>query len=216
MNGAHLATGRNETGDPNLRAERAKNIEFAINYASDRLFASLAVYENQIDNYIFLQDTTVKEDGLIVAKYEQRDAQFTGYEFEFGGNMEINGGVLTLSYGLDSVSAEFSDDSNVPRINPSRSIYTAAYAKNLWDLSLVLKDVDSQKDTATLEDATDSFSMLDFQASNQFQVSDDLALNVALFGSNLLDEAARNHSSFVKNQVPLPGRSYGLKIYATF
>ena len=36
-------------------------------------------------------------------------------------------------------------------------------------------------------------------------------LKVTLFGNNLLDEVARNHSSFVKNEVPLPGRNYGLK-----
>jgi hypothetical protein len=27
----------------------------------------------------------------------------------------------------------------------------------------------------------------------------------------MLDEVARNHSSFVKNEVPLPGRNYGLR-----
>jgi iron complex outermembrane receptor protein len=216
MNGAHLATGRNEVGDPNLRTERAKNVEFTMDYDSDALFASLAVYENQIDNYIYLQDTAATEDGLIVAAYQQQDAEFRGYELEFGGNIELNGGVLTLSYGLDNVSAEFSDNSNVPRINPSRSIYSASYAKDLWDLSLVFKDVDSQKDTAMFEDATDSYSMLDFRVSNRIQLSSDLALNVSVFGSNLLDEAARNHSSFVKNQVPQPGRSYGVKVSATF
>ena len=216
MNGAHLATGRNEVGDPNLRTERAKNVEFTMDYDSDALFASLAVYDNQIDNYIYLQDTTATEDGLIVATYQQQDAEFRGYELEFGGNIQVNGGVLTLSYGLDNVSAEFSDNSNVPRINPSRSIYSASYAKDLWDLSLVFKDVDSQKDTAMFENATGSYSMLDFRVSNRFQLSSDLALNVSVFGSNLLDEAARNHSSFVKNQVPLPGRSYGVKVYATF
>ena len=36
-------------------------------------------------------------------------------------------------------------------------------------------------------------------------------LNVSIFGKNLLNEVARNHTSFVKNEVPLPGRNYGLK-----
>ena len=58
--------------------------------------------------------------------------------------------------------------------------------------------------------------MLDVRASNIFTITDDLALNVSLFGSNLLNEIARNHSSFVKDEVPLPGRSYGLKFYAAF
>jgi iron complex outermembrane receptor protein len=32
-------------------------------------------------------------------------------------------------------------------------------------------------------------------------------LKVTLFGRNLLDEKARNHASFVKDQVPLPGKN---------
>ena len=58
--------------------------------------------------------------------------------------------------------------------------------------------------------------MLDIRASNAFALTNDVTLNVSLFGSNLLNEIARNHSSFVKNEVPLPGRSYGLKFYAAF
>ena len=41
-------------------------------------------------------------------------------------------------------------------------------------------------------------------------------LKVSLFGRNLLDEAARNHSSFVKDQVPLPGKNLGVKFNLTF
>jgi iron complex outermembrane receptor protein len=41
-------------------------------------------------------------------------------------------------------------------------------------------------------------------------------LRVSLFGKNLLDEAARNHASFVKNEVPLPGRNYGIKFNLTY
>jgi iron complex outermembrane receptor protein len=32
----------------------------------------------------------------------------------------------------------------------------------------------------------------------------------------MLDEIARNHSSFVKNEVPLPGRNYGLRFNLNF
>jgi len=39
---------------------------------------------------------------------------------------------------------------------------------------------------------------------------------VTLFAKNLLDEVARNHSSFVKDQVPLPGRNIGLRFNMKF
>jgi iron complex outermembrane receptor protein len=83
-------------------------------------------------------------------------------------------------------------------------------------MRVVFKDVESQTDVASYEDFTKGYSMLDVRASNIFTITDDLALNVSLFGANLLNEIARNHSSFVKDEVPLPGRSYGLKFYAAF
>jgi len=39
---------------------------------------------------------------------------------------------------------------------------------------------------------------------------------VTLFAKNLLDEVARNHSSFVKEQVPLPGRNIGIRFNFKF
>ena len=224
MNGAHLATGRYEIGNPTLETERAKSAELTLDFSSETLFGSVTVYINEIDNYIYLRDESEDEHeeheddhgGLILANYVQQDAEFTGYEFEIGRVFELGGGDLTLSYGLDSVSADFSDNSNVPRINPDRSIYKAAYARGSFDMSVVFKDVESQTDLASYEDFTKGYSMLDIRASNAFALTNDVTLNVSLFGSNLLNEIARNHSSFVKNEVPLPGRSYGLKFYAAF
>ncbi len=34
--------------------------------------------------------------------------------------------------------------------------------------------------------------------------------------NNLTDEVARNHSSYVKKEVPLPGRNYGVRFNLTF
>ena len=83
-------------------------------------------------------------------------------------------------------------------------------------MNLVYKDVDSQKQMATTEDTTAGYDMLGVRVTNAFELSDELTINVSVFGKNLLDEIARNHSSFVKNEVPLPGRSYGLKFNAQF
>jgi iron complex outermembrane receptor protein len=53
--------------------------------------------------------------------------------------------------------------------------------------------------------------MLDFSMTKAFRMDGAPTLNVSIFGKNLLNEVARNHTSFVKNEVPLPGRNYGLK-----
>ena len=224
MNGPHLATGRYEVGNPDLDTEKANSAELLLDYASDSFFGSFSIFTNDIDNYIYLRDETEAEHevhaddhgGLISANYLQQDAEFVGYEFEIGGVFAVAGGDLTLSYGLDSVSADFSDNSNVPRINPDRSIYTAAYSRGSLDASLVLKDVEAQTDIAANEEMTAGYTMLNLNITNVFTLSNDVDLTVSVFGRNLMNEIARNHSSFVKEEVPLPGRSYGLKFYATF
>ena len=224
MNGAHLATARYEVGNPNLESERANNVELTFDYTSNNVFSSLTVYRNEINDYIYLQDETEEEHeehedehgGLTLANYLQQDAEFTGFEFKIGTVLVIGDGNLTLSYGRDSVSAEFSSGGYVPRINPDRNLYKASYDRGSFGLDVVFKDVDAQTDIATGEDSTAGYEMLNVKASNTFALPGDLSLNVSVFAKNLLNEVARNHSSFVKNEVPLPGRNYGLKFSAVF
>ena len=58
--------------------------------------------------------------------------------------------------------------------------------------------------------------MLDTRITKTFNLRDNNELRVSIFGNNLLDEVARNHSSFVKNEVPLPGKNIGVKFNLTF
>ena len=53
--------------------------------------------------------------------------------------------------------------------------------------------------------------MLNAKLSRTIDFGGQGELTLSLFGNNMLDEVARNHSSFVKNEVPLPGRNYGLR-----
>ena len=58
--------------------------------------------------------------------------------------------------------------------------------------------------------------MLDARLTRTFDLSGKSELKVSVYGRNLLDEVARNHSSFVKNEVPLPGKNLGIKFNLTF
>ena len=153
---------------------------------------------------------------LIHANYIQEDAEFDGYEIEFGRTIDLGKGQLKLSFGRDVVNAKFSDGHNVPRINPSRNVYSLSYAQEDVVFKLDLKDVAKQNDFGEGESATDAYQMLDTRITKTFNLNGSSNLKVTLFGKNLLDEVARNHSSFVKNEVPLPGRNYGIKFNLTY
>lgn len=252
MNGPHMATGRLETGNPNLQSETSNNFDITFNYESGDFFAYASFYVNDVDNYITLQDELDGHDdhddddhgdehgdddhdddhgdehgdddhddhaehaNLIHADYVQEDAEFRGYEFEFGRTFRLGSGDLRLSFGRDDVNAEFSDGHNVPRINPARNIYSLSYVENDWVFKLSLKDVEKQDDIGEGESVTDSYQMLNTRLTKTYNLNGAGELKVSIFGSNLLDEVARNHSSFVKKQVPLAGRNYGAKFSYKF
>ena len=153
---------------------------------------------------------------LICSMYMQEDAEFDGYEFEFGKSFDMDSGVLNLSFGRDVVNAKFSDGHYVPRINPSRNVYAMSYERNNLVFKLNLKDVDKQRDIGEGESITDAYRMLDARLTRTFDLSGKSELKVSVYGRNLLDEVARNHSSFVKNEVPLPGKNLGIKFNLTF
>ena len=56
----------------------------------------------------------------------------------------------------------------------------------------------------------------DDYVTKPFSVNEKSSMKVTLFANNLLDDVARNHSSFVKGPVPLPGRNVGVKFNLTF
>ena len=232
MNGPHLATGRLETGNPNLKSETSNNFDITFNFDNGDYYGVASFYINDVENYITLMDEDDDHEdehgddhgdehgdehgNLIHANYVQENAEFDGYEFEFGRILSLGSGELTLSFGRDVVNAKFSDGHYVPRINPSRNIYSLAYTQDDLVFRLSMKDVDKQNDFGAGETATDGYQMLDTRLTKSFDMSGKSKLRVSLFGKNLLDEAARNHASFVKNEVPLPGRNYGIKFNLTY
>ena len=101
---------------------------------------------------------------------------------------------------------------NIPRIVPARNIITVSYSEDNLVARLTYKDVEEQNDIGEGETATEAYEMLDFSLRKTFVLNNQNKISLSLFGKNLLDEVARNHASFVKNAVPLPGRIYGLKL----
>ena len=231
MNGAHLATGRFEVGNVNLNSETSNNIDFTVNLNNGSFYAFATVFKNDVDNYIYLKDESEEEHeehdeeheeghddhgGLILANYLQQDAELDGYEIEFGNVIELASGELSLSFGRDEISGEFSGGGYIARLNPARNIFKVKYSQDDMSFGLVLKDVEKQNDISAEETVTDGYQMLNAKLMKSFDLGNQGKITVSFFGNNLLDEAARNHSSFVKNQVPLPGRNYGLRFNLTF
>ena len=66
------------------------------------------------------------------------------------------------------------------------------------------------------ETPTDGYQWVNFSLSQEIKTSESEAITVSFFAKNLLNKVARNHSSFVKDEVPLPGRNFGIKANYSF
>ena len=237
MNGEHLASSRYEVGDITLDTERSDNIDLAFNFDYHNFFGSASIYYNRVDSYIYLRDELEEEHeahmgaeheeehheaehvdhgGLILSEYRQQDAEFTGYEIEIGTRLTLPRGELELALGRDEVDAEFTNGGDVPRIVPARNMFTARYTVNDFSAKLLVKDVERQTRVAPGESTTDGFTLVNADASWSYGFTDSGRLTLTAFARNLTDEVARNHASFVKEQVPLPGRNFGVRVRLDF
>ena len=219
MNGEHAAVQRNEIGNPNMQAEEAQNIDLGLSFDNDVIYGSINFYQNDVDNYIYRKDSGVKGTGemkLEIANFVQKDAELDGYEIQVGTDFDFLNGNLGLTIGRDSVNGTFIDGSNIPRIVPARDIYTLSYTEDNLSVDIDLTEVNAQPDFGSDGDSfTAGFELLDLSISRSFPVEGVEDFKVVLFANNLLDEIARNHSSTVKNEVPLPGKNLGIGFRVT-
>jgi iron complex outermembrane receptor protein len=238
MNGEHLAIARYELGDANLDSERSNNIDLGLSYAADDWFANISVYLNRVDNYIYLQDEMDDDhgheeegheaeiheealdehdhEGLLMASYVQNDANFSGYEIELGRRFALAGGELEVRLQRDEVNADFAGGGDVPRITPARNVLAFDYTRGMTNGLLELQDIESQSTVADFETATDGFTLVNARLSHSVELGERAVLVISAYGRNLTDEVARNHTSFVKNEVPLAGRNIGIKARLSF
>ena len=223
MNGAHAAVQRFEVGNPNMQSEESQNIDLGLRFDNDVAFASINFYQNDVDNYIYRQDTGQTDtagsepSNLKVANFVQKDAELEGYEIEFGTTMNFYNGNLDLSVGRDQVEGTFKDGSNIPRMTPARVIYALSYEEDNLSVDMSLTNVKQQNDIGGVGDTvTAGFELLDLSIGRTMPVDGIEEFKVIFFANNLLDEIARNHSSTVKNEVPLPGKNLGLKLAIQF
>ena len=225
MNGPHLATRRFEVGNVNLNPEKSNNLDMSLNYSDGGIFAKYTVYVNNVNDFIYLLDESDEDHeeheeehgGLTLAEYLQNDAKFTGYEFELGNSYQLENGILTATVGLDAVEGKLKDSQMfVPRMMPKRRFMNLDYVSGDYSAGVSYKEVQPQDNVAEGETGTDGYRMLDLDASKSYDLGDGVTFRSSVFIKNLLDETARNHTSFVKNEVPLAGRNVGFKFRITF
>lgn len=215
--GPHVATGAFERGDPNLDKESSLGVDVSLRKTAGRFTATLNLFANRFDDYVFERFTGEEEDGLPVIQFAQEDAEFVGAEVEALVELfETDAGHLDLKLSADTVRAELSDSGEpLPRIPARRYGLGFSYHRERFRAYAEAQRVEDQDRVSENEMPTEGYTLVNAGASYRFFAGDQV-FDVVLTGRNLGDEEARLHTSFLKEVAPLPGRDLGLALRWSF
>jgi iron complex outermembrane recepter protein len=216
-NGPHIATRAFEVGDPDLRKERSLGVDLALRRKAGRFTGEVSVFTNRFDDYIYEAFTGEEEDGLAVVNFVQSDARFWGGEAEATVDLlHREPHHLDLEASADLVRAELRESGQaLPRIPPARFGAGLHYHNDRWNARVEARRVAEQDRIAPFERPTDGYTFVNASLGYRF-FAGRTVLDLLLRGTNLTDAEGRNHVSFLKDLVPLPGRDVRLGLRVLF
>jgi len=237
-NGPHFATANYETGNASLKQEKALSIEVATRYDKGPWSVEFNLFNAQFSDYIALvnrgdfwwsddintgfaaseTDPAIPAGATVIPVYQftQRDATFTGGEFSIKRDLFTAASFkFTGDAQVSIVNASFDGGGHPPRI-PPRSTTIGLTAENVkWTGRVEVQDSAKQKKVSDFETETDGYTFLNASlAFRPFGEEKDLTLRID--GRNLTDEEGRVAASFLKDELPLPGRDVRFTVSTSF
>jgi len=218
-----------------VKKEVSNNLDLTYRVQTEHLHANFSIFYNQIDNYLFQQNTGLEfidheekhegeelavdeheEEGLPIYVFSQQDAELYGFEADVDWHLNDN---LRVSAFTDFTRAKLthSNDENtdLPRIPSMRFGAELHWEQDNWHAELGATHYSKQNKIADFETPTDGYTLV--SASFNYYLSlDNTDLTFYLKANNLTNELARVHSSFLKDVAPLPARSFVLGAKVSF
>ncbi len=226
--GPHDATETFELGDPGADEERALGADLSLRGAWGPISGQLSLFGTRYRNFTFgrLTGTSRDEDGtqfddpdggeLRDLVYTQDDASFLGAELELSWALaELRGGKLALELQSDVVRARLASG-NVPRIPPFRCGAALVYGADRLSARLGFQSNAAQNDLADFETRTSGYTTVEGSLRLRIAGTRERPIDLTLSARNLTNQRARNHVSFKKEDVLLPGRDIRLGIHMRF
>ena len=241
--GPHDATFQFIIGDPNLDVEINRSVDLSLRRTAGRVTGFINGFYTSYDGFIDFNPTGQFEDGLQVFVYTPKNATFFGGEGRvdfhllpleltrssetsdaksvknviMGGQetTQKNPNDLYLRLQADYVHAEDSSGEPLPRITPFRYGISLNYESEHWLASIEGWRVDAQNRVAEFETTTSGYTFFNVSAGYKFQWGRTYNYVFAR-ATNLLDAEGRDHLSFLKEVLPLPGRGVVVGLRTTF
>jgi iron complex outermembrane receptor protein len=220
--GPHVATDVYEVGNRDLGKEQGFGLELELAKVRGAVSGSFSVYYNRFSSFIALQRNGYGPDLTASGgpDYSSGGAdELARYDFVsvpadfFGSEVKVNFqfvdtpvSKLGLEWYGDFVRASNTDTSEaLPRISPGRIGAALHGLESGWTWRLDATYHFAQNHTAPDETRTAGFTMVGASLTHPIKFA-QLDGQFTLRAINLLDQEARNASSFIKDALPMPGR----------
>ena len=232
-----------QIGNPNLKNETSLDLSSSIRFRNDMLNASISVFHNTINNYIFLYNAPnhplAPANAAFVFAHDQADALITGLELSVDSGV-FNWLLLSGSYSL--IKSEFTSGSwkegALPLMPPNRLMLGAKVLLPSFTLikspyiSIDVKFV-SSKNAAGIYEPFGQFDdgigpdiSFGVCSTNKYELVDlGFGFDLCLFNrpvsldftvTNLFDKVYRDFLDTYKGYALSPGRSVNAKINIPF
>ncbi|PBJ81809.1 hypothetical protein CMZ84_14060 [Lysobacteraceae bacterium NML93-0399] len=197
--------------------ETTRSADLKLRKVGGRVEFEVGVFHQNIDDYVFARlfgtdsETGVPHKFLV---YTAADATFNGLDGQVSFRLAP---AHQLTVFGDYVRASLrSEDDNLPRIPPAR-----LGARYQWTNGPYTADAEyyrnfSQDRIASYETETGGYNMVNGTLAYRLDLTARQQAEFYLRGTNLLNETAYVHTSFVKDQSPLRGRSLTMGLRYTF
>ena len=231
--GLHVATRSHEFGNPQLRHETANRVELGLHWHRGPLTLGASLYALDYRDFIYLADTGIEDGGVTARLWNQADSRFTGGELDLrwtvldndSGRWTLRGfgdvvrgrltgeGTQEVAFAVPHgdhahhYTAELPLSGDLPRIAPWRAGAELRWEGGAWRAGLGAIRHARQDRVAAHETATPGYTLVNANLAWHHDTASGQALELFVDGTNLLDEEARPHTSFLKDLAPLPGRS---------
>ena len=217
-----------------VKEEVSTNLDLTFRKFTGDWGYSVSFFYNQADDYIYQTSTGLialteheehdedeaveeehdehgDEEGLPVYYFQQADADIWGFEAETYVDFSDS---LRLTVFGDYIRTEVEDD-NLPRTPPMRFGSELSYVNDGLSADVGFTWYDEQNNVASFETTTDGYTLVNASVQYEF-ATQNIDWVVFVRGDNLTDEEARVHTSFLKDQAPLPGRNFTMGVRALF
>ncbi len=217
--GPHIATNAFEVGNRNLHIQKSTGLDLSFRKESGPVTGELNFFYNRFHNFItsVASGENDPDSNLPIYNFVNLPAEFYGTEAKADFSAyDANSHKLNFELRGDYVEARNSKTHEpLPRIAPLRIGGSTIYKYQKIGFRLDIDRTFAQNNVAQSEIKTNGYTMVNAGVDYAANIGSTYS-TIYLKATNLLDQEARNHSSFLKDIAPLPGRSIMVGIRSAF